>query len=345
MSGTSTDGVDIAYCSFEEENPERYKIVHAETIPYSDKWRNRLMHAVHCNGVELARMHTEYAALVAKMVNEFIEKRAIKPPSVIGFHGHTLFHRPDLGFTFQVGSGSVLAARTAIDTVSDFRTANVALGGHGAPLVPIGDLHLFPDHKICINLGGFGNISVKEKERITAYDICPVNIPLNELAAQRGLQFDCDGKLASKGRIIADLLEAMNSLSYYSKTPPKSLGREWYEECFNPILKNSKCSTEDLLATVCEHIAIKISESLKKAGEGGILITGGGAKNQHLISRITAVSGRETEIPANEVIDYKEALIFAYLATLRVQSELNCLKSYTGARADLCAGQLHIGHK
>jgi anhydro-N-acetylmuramic acid kinase len=194
-------------------------------------------------------------------------------------------------------------------------------------------------------LGGFGNISVKEKGGISAYDICPVNIPLNELAAQRGLQFDRDGAMAAKGNIIPDLLEAMNSLSYYTKQPPKSLGREWYEECYSPILKSSKCSTEDLLATVCEHIAIKIAASLRKAGKGGILITGGGAKNRHLISRINAVSGRKTEIPAEEVIDYKEALIFAYLATLRTQSKLNCLKSYTGARADLCAGQLHLGRK
>ncbi len=340
MSGTSLDGTDIAYCSFPTDNPALFKIIRAQTIAYDRQWQQRLSQLHRGSAEELVKTQYEYSLLVAEMVVCFLRENELAPPDLIAFHGHTIFHTPDIGITYQLGSPAILASATGISVVGDFRSANVVLGGQGAPLVPIGDLHLFPEYDACLNLGGFGNISIKQPENLIAFDICAVNMALNELVAAEGKSFDENGELAASGRVDENLLAALNELPFYRKKPPKSLGREWYEQAVRPILDSSKINTNDKLATYCEHIAEQVVVVAK--GSERLLITGGGAHHSFLVSRIRSKTSAEVIIPELEIIDFKEALIFAHLGLLRIQHNDNCLESYTGASRSHCAGSLHL---
>ncbi|HIE72715.1 MAG TPA: anhydro-N-acetylmuramic acid kinase, partial [Flavobacteriales bacterium] len=254
----------------------------------------------------------------------------------IASHGHTIFHQPKKGLTLQIGDGQTIANLTRTTTVCDFRSLDISLNGEGAPLVPIGDLLLFPQYKYCLNLGGFSNISIKDNGGITAFDICPVNIVLNQLSKKLGFEFDKNGTLAKKGTLIPKILNKLNQLKYYKRNPPKSLGREWADEFINPIM-NSELKIEDLLHTFCEHIAIQIEKYLK---DEKVLISGGGVFNAYLICRISHYVKSEIIIPKNEIIDYKEALIFGFLGVLKLRNETNCLQSVTGAERDCSAGEI-----
>jgi anhydro-N-acetylmuramic acid kinase len=341
MSGTSLDGLDLAFCEFDALNPSDFKITAAETTAYPEVWQKNLRACETCRAVQLAEFHVSYANYVAQQVKTFLSKNALPLPDLLAFHGHTIFHQPNSGFTFQLGSGAALAATSGLKTVSDFRTANVVSGGQGAPLVPIGDLHLFANHSACLNIGGFANISLKTQTGgLTAFDICPANMALNELAKARNLDFDAGGYIASGGKINQELLSQLNELDFYSQKPPKSLGREWYLEFVKPLVSKSEISIEDKLATFCEHIALQVAVSAN--GAVNMLITGGGAKNNFLIQRIAHHFKGEINVPDETIVDFKEALIFAYLGLLRVQEKSNCLAEYTGSSRNHCAGSLHL---
>lgn len=342
MSGTSLDGIDLAFCSFSENKPGAFEIVRAQTIPYTQYWSDQLQRATQMNAAELVKLNTKYALHVAEMVDVFRVTHMLPRPNILAFHGHTLFHRPDLGFTFQLGSGSQLATATGIPTVSDFRSGNVTLGGQGAPLVPIGDAHLFSTFGACLNLGGFGNISLKNGEKIIAFDICPVNMALNEFAQKLGAPYDKNGEWAANGSVHQPTLDALNTLDFYHRPPPKSMGREWYEECLQPILHAAKLSHQDTLATYCEHIAVQVGLAIPDTDSMRLLVTGGGAHNQFLVDRIRQHTKAEVEIPDPVIVDFKEALIFAYMGWLRYLHKTNCLSNYTGSSRDLSAGSLHL---
>lgn len=342
MSGTSLDGIDLAFCSFSENKPGAFEIVQAQTIPYSQYWIDQLQRSIHMSGIELVKLNTEYALHIAEAVDVFLLTHTLPRPNILAFHGHTLFHRPDMGFTYQLGSGSQLATATGIPTVSDFRSGNVTLGGQGAPLVPIGDADLFGAFRACLNLGGFGNISLKDGEKIVAFDICPVNMALNEFAQKLGAPYDKNGEWAASGNVHRSTLEALNTLDYYQKPPPKSMGREWYEECVMPILQSAQIPHQDTLATYCEHIAIQISRTIPDEGYTRMLVTGGGAHNLHLIKCIRQHTNAEVVVPDQTIVDFKEALIFAYMGWLRYLHKANCLSNYTGGSRDLSAGSLHL---
>lgn len=342
MSGTSLDGLDLAYCEFDAMTPEKFKIIAAETTSYPEEWQQILRDCETCSGANLAEFNIGYSSYVAQRVLMFLSENSLPQPDLLAFHGHTIFHQPNFGFTFQLGSGAALAVKTGIKTVSDFRTANVVLGGQGAPLVPIGDLHLFAKHQACLNLGGFANISLKiQNGGLSAFDICPANMALNELTKERNLAYDAGGNLASQGNVNNELLKQLNQLDFYQKAPPKSLGREWYLQFVFPLLSKMNISTEDKLTTFCEHIAIQVAASAK--GSEDLFITGGGAKNHFLIDRISHHFEGIITIPDETVIDFKEALIFAYLGLLRVHEKPNCLAAYTGSSRNHCAGSVHLG--
>jgi anhydro-N-acetylmuramic acid kinase len=265
-------------------------------------------------------------------------------PDFIASHGHTVFHQPGIGLTTQIGNGAVIAARTGIPTVCDFRTKDVALGGQGAPLVPIGDELLFGDFDACLNLGGISNISYRIGNKRVAYDISPCNMALNALANRAGQPYDQDGQLAKEGVIIPELLQKLNNLAYYHQNPPKSLGKEWYDEVFSPVLASflSNHSVADLSRTVVEHIAVQIIANVPKAART-MLVTGGGAHHTFLIQQIQ--HQRDTLkviVPDDLIVDYKEALIFAFLGLLRLEGENNCLRSVTGAKKDCCGGCVYL---
>lgn len=339
MSGTSLDGLDIAFCSFVYDRNWRFEIKQAETIPYSENWKHRLRNAPALSGIDLYKLHNDFGKYIGAAVKHFINKHQIKA-HLIASHGHTVFHQPENKLTLQIGNGAEIAAETGITSISDFRSFDVALGGQGAPLVPIGDELLFSEYDYCINIGGFANISFKEKKQRLAYDISPANIILNQLAQQLGHAYDENGHLGRSGKLNHQLIKQLNDLPYYRQNFPKSLGKEWLDQHFIPVLNDSNLSIPDQLTTIYHHIADQISKSITKTNSK-VLISGGGAYNQYLIELIKQRSKSTIEIPNKTIIDFKEALIFAFLGTLRYQNQINCLCSVTGAKRDSCGGIIH----
>jgi anhydro-N-acetylmuramic acid kinase len=346
MSGSSLDGIDISICNFELVSGKwTFEILAAETLPYSDDWKKKLSYAFSSSGEQLAKLHIEYGKFLGECCDMFFAEEDIYP-ELIASHGHTVFHQPQNGFTFQLGSGAAIAAITGIDTACDFRSTDVALGGQGAPLVPIGDQHLFGGHKFCLNLGGIANISYEENNNRLAFDICPANLPLNYLAGKLGKEFDEDGELAASGQIIPELLNHLNALTYYQQSAPKSLGREWFEKEFVPFIDDEKLSIEDRLRTVAEHIGIQIANALFRSPGTTMLTTGGGAFNDLLIEIIeeqVSRHGIHVVVPESNVVQFKEAIIFAFLGVLRVQNQTNTLSSVTGAHHNSIGGGIYSG--
>ncbi|HBS87231.1 MAG: anhydro-N-acetylmuramic acid kinase [Bacteroidetes bacterium GWF2_38_335] len=341
MSGSSLDGLDVALCEFSFENKTwDAKILHAETYSYNNSLIELLQGASELDGFNLLKLHKEYGVYIGKIVNHFIDN-CPESPDFIASHGHTIFHQPENQITFQVGSGAFIASTTGITTISDFRTLDVALGGQGAPLVPIGDEFLFNQYDFCLNLGGIANISYKEEGKRKAFDICPVNMVINKLAKSKGKPFDMDGELAKSGKLNTDLLNDLDKLSYYQQKPPKSLGREWVEKEFYPALNRYEISVEDKLNTIYHHIANQIQAVTHSGVRKELFLTGGGSHNKYLVQLIRHLTNHILIIPDDEIVDFKEAMIFAFLGVLRYKREINCLSSVTGARQDCIGGIFH----
>ena len=342
MSGTSLDGLDIAYCEFESQEPAwSFKIQYAETVPYDEVWRKRLASLENGSAHDLAITDIEYGHFIGRLTKMFLDKRNIRP-HFIASHGHTIFHQPEKGITWQIGKGSCIAAETGLPVVCDFRSLDVAIGGQGAPLVPIGDRMLFGEFDYCLNLGGFANISYEENGERIAYDIAPVNIVLNHLTRRIGKPFDPSGQMARIGNLSPTLLASLNHIGYYDQIPPKSLGKEWVQANIFPLLDHSSVLLNDQLNTFCEHVAIQIAKSTAGNKRGKILTTGGGAFNEYLIERITQLSQHEIILPDENTINFKEALIFAFLGVLRWRKETNCLRSVTGAVKNTSGGSIYF---
>lgn len=342
MSGTSLDGVDLALCLFTDgEKRVNYQFLQTETVPLSAYWLELLADPFKLTGEELAKAHIDFGKFLGEVARDFLKRTQTKP-RLIASHGHTLFHNPASGYTFQLGHGAAIAHTAGVDTVSDFRTGDVALGGQGAPLVPIGDELLFGSFDGCLNLGGFSNISCRMpgKGRI-GFDVSPANFVLNYLANQQNLPYDDGGQLAATGSIIQDVLHHLNALPYYEAAPPKSLGAEWVNEHVFPLLDTEKYIIPDLLRTVTEHIAHQIAVTAHELDIQTLLCTGGGAKNSFLMQRLGELFSGQLTIPDHKTIDFKEALVFALLGHLRVQEQRNILSTVTGARLDSCAGALY----
>ncbi len=339
MSGTSLDGIDLAACLFKDSYT--FDLLAFRGVNYSAQWKTKLENAPTLNGVELRLLEIEYSEFIADQVKNFLRDTAITA-DFIACHGHTIFHQPVKKLTYQFLDGSIVAGKTKITTVCDFRSGDVALGGQGAPLVPIGDKLLFGKYAACLNLGGIANLSFDQNGIRKAFDICPANLMLNKLANREALDYDKDGDLARTGKIIPSLLHKLNSLDYYTMPPPKSLGREWLEEYVFPLFATE--STADLLATSIEHIASQIATTLNDISDlGHILATGGGAHNTFLMERISKKTKSVIEIPSQEIIDAKEAIIFALLGKLRLEQKINTLSSVTGASRDTCSGAVYLG--
>jgi len=336
MSGTSLDGIDLVYVKFILDKDYSFEILQTDTLNYSEYWKNKLKEAFTKTSESLTDISIEYGQFLGQNIKDFIEKYALKNIDFIASHGHTIFHKPEHGITLQIGDGAQIAKITDHKVVCDFRTQDVALGGQGAPLVPVGDALLFADYDYCLNLGGFSNVSFYDKGNRKAFDICPVNIVLNELVKPLGFDYDAGGSLAASGELNLELLDELNNLLFYKETQPKSLGYEFVLEYINPIFGKYKIPQVDLLRTFTEHIAQQLAYKLKP--KGTLLVTGGGAYNTFLINRLKAMSDCEIVIPPNEIIDFKEALIFAFLGLLRLENKVNCLKSVTGAKKDHSAG-------
>ena len=340
MSGSSLDGVDIAYVNFSHDNRKWFfQILETGNIPYTSSWKEKLSSAFDKDAAQLKKLDIEYGQYLGNITKKFIEKYELAP-KLIASHGHTIFHRPEESYTLQIGNGNEIAKITGITTINDFRSEDVAKGGQGAPLVPIGDKYLFADFPICLNIGGIANVSYDiEKHRI-AYDICMANQLLNYLANKLGYEYDNNGNFARQGHVDEILLSQLNENSYYTQEAPKSLGREFFEKNQRDIIDNSGLDIRDVMATATEHIAYQIASATSHLEKSKILITGGGAKNNYLIERIRTLSKHEIVIPDTMTIDYKEALIFAFLGVLKMEGKVNVLSSVTGASSDSSSGNI-----
>jgi len=341
MSGTSLDGLDLAFCRFEENaNKWNFEILKAQTIKYSSNWHQALSNAQYLSAIDFIKLHKDYGKLIGLTINEFV-KSCYFPVNFIASHGHTVFHQPNQNLTFQIGDGAVIAATTGITTISDFRTLDVALGGQGAPLVPIGDRLLFADYDYCVNLGGFANLSFDMADKRYAFDICPVNIVANYLVRTIGKEFDENGELGRSGKLNQYLINELHRIAYYKLPPPKSLSKEWLDLEFLPILNAFSISLADKLFTLYEHIAIQIKRVTYSDKVKTALFTGGGAKSTFLMETIQKHTRHQIIVPEIEIIDFKEALIFAFLGVLRYRNEINCLATVTGAKTDNIGGVIH----
>ncbi len=340
MSGTSLDGIDLAYITFTHDVNWSFKIEKSETISYNEHWFKILKNIVTKSIKELRDIDNSYTIFLAKTIKNFISRNKIKQIDAVCSHGHTALHEPKDGLTYQIGNNRELLRELNETIVCDFRVQDVKLGGQGAPLVPIGDQLLFSKYEFCLNLGGFANISTNKNNCRIAYDICPVNIVLNHYSELLGFEFDSEGKLASQGTIDKQLLIQLNNLEYYNKPYPKSLGLEWVKKEIFPLIDRFDLDSKDVLRTFVEHIAFQISKEINTNKKSSVLITGGGAYNVFLIKRIKSLTDNGIVIPSKDIIEYKEALIFGLLGVLKLRGEINCLSSVTGAKHDHSSGKV-----
>ena len=346
MSGTSLDGIDITLTNYIlDKNQWSVNFVCGKTYNYSEEIIHQLRVATDCSTEKLLLLDKKIGQLFGEAVIQFIAdfEVDIKTISAIASHGHTIFHQPENGFTYQIGCGTTLSLMTQLPVINDFRTKDVILGGQGTPLVPVGDFQLFNSLADgFLNIGGISNISFRQNNKIQAYDICPGNIPLNLLMNKLAKSYDEHGELAATGKINHVLLNILNSFDYYSKPGPKSLGMEWLNEFFLPIIDVTQDTIPNKLATICEHIGIQIAQTANNNGIQKLLITGGGALNTFLINRINQHFKGEIVIPSKEIIEFKEAIVFGFLGALYLSKQENCLSDVTGAQRNSCSGVLHL---
>jgi len=341
MSGTSLDGLDLVACNFVPGESWKFEIIKSVTIPYTHKWVNKLSTASELNALEFVQLDNEYGRFIGKQVAGFCDDLPQKP-DLVSSHGHTIFHQPHNKLTLQIGNGAHIAATSGLPTACNFRSLDVALKGQGAPLVPIGDEFLFGEYDLCLNLGGIANVSYRENKQRRAFDICPANMAFNYFSKELEYEYDLGGNLGRIGTVHPELLALLNELEYYQQKGPKSLGREWFEAVFLPLIFSFQLLPVDILRTLYEHVTDQLSLAVDQFPKGQVLITGGGAHNVFLIELFSEKTKHKTIVPSAQIIDFKEAVIFAFLGILRLRHEANCLSSVTGASHDHSGGTIYL---
>ena len=353
MSGSSLDGLDLVFAEIEESRGEwTYNIICAACKEYTQEWQQDLRDANTFSAKQYMLLHSAYGHLLGQMVNTFITDNNLHHQvQLIVSHGHTVFHNPAQQMTAQLGDGAAIAAVTGINVISDLRAMDVALNGQGAPIVPMGEKLLFKDYDFYLNLGGIANISYKT-DKIIAFDVCAANKILNMLAEKKGKKYDENGITAGGGTVNTALLSALNKLPYYTEPFPKSLDNGFGIETVFPLVESFLLTTEDALRTYVEHIALQtgyaVNLVVKNFTNKKMLITGGGALNSFLVKRLeTVLAGYNVEIqvPDEQTVQYKEALIMALLGVLRWREENTVISSVTGAKRDSIGGAVWIGQE
>ena len=356
MSGSSLDGLDIAYCTFIANHNSKYsyKIVQAETIEYGKDLKHKLSSIEKETALNFTLFDREYGKWIGDQVKHFIDKHNISNIDFVASHGHTIFHQPEKSLTVQIGHPAAIVGSCKLPVVADFRTIDVALGGQGAPLVPIGDMLLFQDYDFCLNIGGIANISYNITDSGTntktrkAFDTCPANMVFNHYAERMGKPYDHDGELAQKGESSEDVIKRLDELDYFTKDLPKSLGKEWITEFYIRHLESVNTTDFNKLASATHHAARLVSkailDNIKEERKYKMLATGGGAFNKYLVSLLQEQLKDKCEviIPDELTVQFKEALIFAFLGLLRWERKLNTLKSVTGASVDSVGGCVYL---
>jgi anhydro-N-acetylmuramic acid kinase len=359
MSGSSLDGLDIVYAEFHENAGKwNYEILQADCYPYNNEWIDRLKNAVSLPALDYQLLHADYGHYLGQQVNKFIRNHQLfYQVALIASHGHTTFHNPSKKMTAQLGDGASIAAETQLPVVTDLRALDVAFGGQGAPIVPIGEKLLLGDHDFFLNLGGIANLSAgtSASSGYIAFDVCPANRVLNMLVNELGKEYDAGGEIAASGNINSELLVKLNALEYYQLPYPKSLANDFGTDIVYPLIKKVSSETIEALRTYVEHIAIQIKNAITglknnkpKTINQKLLVTGGGAFNTFLIERLeNSLKELDIEIivPDSRLVNYKEALIMALIGVLRWRQEYNVLSSVTGAARDSIGGALWTGQE
>jgi len=356
MSGSSLDGLDIVFTELHENGGKwSYEIVHTDCYSYPAEWIERLKTAISLTARDYQLLHVEYGHYLGQQVNRFIEENQLQyKVALIASHGHTTFHIPERKMTGQLGDGAAIASEVQLPVVTDLRAMDVAFGGQGAPIVPIGEKLLLGNYDYFLNLGGIANISFNTNQYI-AFDICAANRVLNMLAADAGKEFDNDGQMASQGKVNTALLEKLNQLSYYKQPYPKSLANDFGTDIVYPLIRKEALTNNDALNTYTEHIAVQIKNAITSTinpkpdtRNPKLLATGGGAFNTFLVDRLKDQLSQlniEVIIPDKNLVSYKEALIMALIGVLRWREEYNVLSSVTGAKRDSINGALWLGQE
>lgn len=335
MSGSSLDGLDLCLATFSQNGSQwDFNINDCLTIELPRKLKSKLHESANLSQEALSRLDHEYGDFIAAAAKDMAPKAQI-----IGLHGHTVFHSPADKISLQIGSAQVVASRTGIPTVGNFRMKDILLGGQGAPLVPLGEKLLFPEYSAFLNLGGICNCTFKTStEKWLAGDIGPFNQVFNFYANHLGHAIDRGGELARSGEVIPSLLEQWNRLEFFSLPFPKSLGNDWVRENFFEL----KEKPADVLATFAEFISTKIAYQIDEFSSTQILTTGGGTLNAFLIQQIQNKTSSKIVIPPLQILEFKEALIFGFLGLLKELNIPNVLSSATGASVDSCSGDLYF---
>lgn len=352
MSGSSLDGLDIVFAELHVAgNKWNFEILASETYAYDAAWVQKLRNATALNAAEYQLLHVAYGHYIGAAVNRFIDAHNLHyKVALIASHGHTTFHMPQHRMTAQLGDGAAIAAVTGLPVVSDLRALDLAFGGQGAPIVPMGERLLFPEYDLLLNLGGIANISIRKDAAYLAYDICPANRVLNELAAAVGKSYDEGGALAASGKIDYNLLAQLNDLDYYAQAAPKSLANSYGTDVVLPLVQQSALAPADALRTYVAHIAGQVATAVGLSGitNARMLVTGGGAFNTFLVHEINAAVepfGVLATVPDAAIVNSKEALIMALLGVLRWRQEATVLASVTGASRDSIGGAVWIGQE
>lgn len=356
MSGSSLDGLDLAYCEFEvnEDNLIDFKLICAENIPFAERWVSRLKHLPQQDALTFFRTHTYFGHYMGDLVNGFIKKYNIQP-DYIASHGHTIFHDPEYQITAQIGDGGALAARTGLDVICDFRTNDISIGGEGTPIAPAADKYLFCGYDFYLNVGGIANITCNANGKIIAFDVGPANQIFNGLANTIGLEYDKDGALAKTGQVNEPILALLEQFDYFTANYPKSLGNGWIQSNILPLYLSFDASLEDKLRTSIEHLAFQIAYSIEQIivtedfekEEYTLFATGGGVLNTFLMEEVQKklnLLNVKIVIPEKDIIDYKEAILMGLMGVLRLENKVNCFSSVTGAKRDTIGGAVYLGN-
>lgn len=359
MSGSSLDGLDIAYTYFQETGGQwSFEIMHADCFPYRKELIEQLKNATSLSAAEYQLLHADYGHYLGEQVNRFINAYELDHKvDLVASHGHTTFHMPEKRMTAQLGDGAAIAAITGLPVVSDLRAMDIAFGGQGAPIVPIGEKLLLHEYDLLLNLGGIANISAKSESGYIAFDVCAANRVLNLLANQLGYEYDEDGLIAINGKLNESLLKDLNRLEYYYAPYPKSLSNDFGTNMVYPLIHKYDIQTEDALNTYVEHICYQIKSSISAILQNlngqrstinaqRLLATGGGALNAYLTRRLKEMVndlGIEVIMPDNNLINFKEAIIMSLIGVLRWREEYNVLASVTGAKRNTIGGALWLG--
>jgi len=334
MSGSSLDGLDLCVVDFgKTEDKWVYEIIHSETVEIPNQLREQLEKSPKLSSESLLTIDHNYGQWIGERVNTIVQ-----PLDLIAIHGHTVFHSPEKGLSLQIGNGEIIHQLTNVPTVINFRNLDIQLGGQGAPLVSMGEKLLFPEFDGFLNLGGICNGSFNPDANWIAGDIGPFNQVLNFYSEKLESPFDDKGQLASSGEMIQSLLDSWNSLDFFKSPFPKSLGNQWVKDHF---LQDYAYPPTDVLRTFSTFISVKIADILNQYQPQRVMVTGGGAYNTFLVDQIRKQTKVEIVIPDKQLVEFKEALIFAFLGLLRIRNQPNVLSSCTGASKDSSSGDIY----